>query len=118
MSAQHLDFGRLKEIAGGDDTFLTMLLMKIVKALPQAFANMEAQVAAQNWLELKAAAHKAKSTFAYLDLTEMRARLQQIEHDAMEGKDLDQLPSKVEDAVRDGRVLLAELEAALAAMKK
>jgi HPt (histidine-containing phosphotransfer) domain-containing protein len=117
MSTQ-LDFARLKEISNGDDFFLTMLLTKICKSLPEAFANMETQVAAQDWPALKSAAHKAKSTFAYLDLTEMRARLQQIEHDAMEGHELDQLPAKVAEAVRDGRVVLVQLQEALSNLKK
>jgi HPt (histidine-containing phosphotransfer) domain-containing protein len=117
MSAT-LDFARLKEIAGGDDMFLSMLLSKICKNLPEAFTNMEAQVVAKDWPALKAASHKAKSTFAYLDLMEMRGKLQQIEHDAMQGHDLDQLPAKVEEAVREGRIILVQLQEALANLKK
>lgn len=94
--------------------FVMALLSKMCKALPEAFSNMDSFCRQQDWPALKSAAHKAKSTFAYLSLDDMRDRLKQIEHDAMEGRDLDLLPQKVEDAIRVGNAILAQLKAALA----
>ena len=109
-----IDLSNLYAIAGGDDTFVMALLSKMCKALPEAFTNMTNFCNAQDWPALKSAAHKAKSTFAYLSLDDMKNRLKEIEHDAMEGKDLDQLPGKVGAAVTNGNEILAELKAALA----
>lgn len=109
-----VDLSNLYAIAGGDDTFVMALLSKMCKALPEAFTNMTNFAAAQDWPALKSAAHKAKSTFAYLSLDDMKNRLKDIEHDAMEGKNLDLLPGKVSEAVVIGNEILAELKAALA----
>jgi HPt (histidine-containing phosphotransfer) domain-containing protein len=109
-----VDLSNLYAIAGGDDTFVMALLSKMCKALPEAFNNMTQHCAAQDWQALKSAAHKAKSTFAYLSLDEMKERLKEIEHDAMEGHHLELLPRKVEEAVEHGNEILVELKAALA----
>lgn len=109
-----IDLSNLYAIAGGDDTFVMALLSKMCKALPEAFANMTSFCEAQDWPALKSAAHKAKSTFAYLSLEDMRDRLRDIEHDAMEGHALDLLPAKVEEAVRVGNDILAQLKLELA----
>jgi hypothetical protein len=118
MNTQHeeivVDFSNLRAIAGDDDSFVMALLMKMCKALPLAFTSMEQYVQAQEWPALKSAAHKAKSTFAYLSLDDMRDRLKAIEHQSMEGVDLDQLPRQVDEAVALGRRILAVLEAELA----
>jgi hypothetical protein len=108
-----VDLSNLYAIAGGDDTFVMALLSKMCKALPEAFTNMTNFCAAQDWPALKSAAHKAKSTFAYLSLDDMKDRLKDIEHDAMEGRDLELLPRKVEESVQIGNAILVQLKAEL-----
>ena len=105
-----IDLSPLREIAGGDDMFVAALLGKMVKQLPISFADMEQTCQDQEWPGLKAAAHKAKSTFAYLGLEEMRGMLKDIEHNAMDGVDLDKLPAMVEAAVALGNRILAKLK--------
>lgn len=109
-----VDLSNLYAIAGGDDMFVMALLSKMCKALPEAFNNMDNFCAAKDWSALKSAAHKAKSTFAYLSLDDMKNRLKDIEHAAMEQRDLDLLPGMVADAIVIGRGILAQLQAALA----
>ena len=109
-----IDLSNLYAIAGGDDMFVMALLSKMCKALPEAFTNMNNFCASQDWSALKSAAHKAKSTFAYLSLDDMKNRLKDIEHAAMELRDLDKLPAMVADAIAIGNVILAKLQAALA----
>ncbi len=109
-----VDLSNLYAIAGGDDTFVMALLSKMCKALPEAFVNMDNFCVAQDWPALKSAAHKAKSTFAYLSLDDMKNQLRDIEHDAMEGRDLDLLPAKVAAAIKGGNLILDQLKAALA----
>ncbi|MEM7037912.1 MAG: hypothetical protein AAF570_13095, partial [Bacteroidota bacterium] len=62
------------------------------------------------------AAHKAKSTFAYLGLDDMKTRLKDIEHNAMDGTNLDDLPRQVEEALVIGNGILAALKKELAAL--
>lgn len=109
-----IDLSNLFAIANGDNMFVAALLGKMVKSLPESFDNMEQAVAAQDWPGLKAAAHKAKSTFAYLALEDMRNRLKDIEHNAMDEVNLDQLPGQVEEAVSRGQVIVDKLRAELA----
>ena len=110
----NVDLSNLYAIAGGDEMFVMALLSKMCKALPEAFSNMDNFCAAQDWAALKSAAHKAKSTFAYLSLDDMKNRLRDIEHAAMELKDLDQLPTMVAEAIAIGQGILVHLKAALA----
>ncbi len=110
----NIDLSNLYAIAGGDEMFVMALLSKMCKALPEAFTNMDNFCTAQDWPALKSAAHKAKSTFAYLSLDDMKNRLRDIEHAAMELKDLDQLPTMVAEAIAVGQAILAHLKAALA----
>lgn len=109
-----VDFSNLRAIAGDDDSFVVALLMKMCKALPLAFTNMAQYVQAQDWPALKSAAHKAKSTFAYLSLDDMRDRLKAIEHQSMEGLQLESLPRQVEEAITLGQRILRVLEVELA----
>ncbi|MEM6271386.1 MAG: Hpt domain-containing protein [Bacteroidota bacterium] len=113
----HIDLSNLYAIASGDDSFVSALLMKMCAALPEAYTRMENAVAGEDWPELKSAAHKAKSTFAYLGQEEMRDKLKDIEHNAMEGVGLDQLPAMTESAVVLGRKILRGLEAKLAELR-
>lgn len=105
-----IDLSPLREIAGGDDMFVAALLGKMVKQLPISFSDMDQSCQGEEWSVLKAAAHKAKSTFAYLGLEDMRSRLKDIEHNAMDGVDLDKLPSMVEEALELGNRILAKLK--------
>jgi HPt (histidine-containing phosphotransfer) domain-containing protein len=69
---------------------------------------------AKDWAALKSAAHKAKSTFAYLSLDDMRDRLKNIEHSAMEGEGLEKMPQMVAEAIEIGEAILAKLKVELA----
>ncbi|HHG85191.1 MAG TPA: Hpt domain-containing protein [Bacteroidetes bacterium] len=109
-----IDISNLRAIANGDDSFVAALLMKMCKALPIAFSNMENFVAEQDWAGLKSAAHKAKSTFAYLELNEMQDRLKHIEHCCMEDRELDDMPRQVGEAVEIGKKIVIGLEFELA----
>jgi len=105
-----IDLGPLQEIAGGDNMFVAALLGKMVKQLPLSFADMEKTCAEEDWNGLKSAAHKAKSTFAYLGLEDMKGQLRDIEHNAMDGVNLDQLPGQVETSLELGNRILAKLK--------
>ena len=109
-----VDISNLRAIAGGDESFVAALLMKMCRALPLAFTNMENFVAEKDWSGLKSAAHKAKSTYAYLGLDDMKNRLKDIEHHAMEETSLDDLPRQVGEAVVVGKKILTGLEFELA----
>lgn len=105
----HIHLESLNAITGGDPAFTLALLKKMQTALPLAFENLRKAVESKNWPELKAAAHKVKSTFAYLDLQEMRNRMQDIEHTAMEGNDIPELPQLVHESLKTGEEILNEL---------
>lgn len=111
----HLE--KLNEITGGDPAFTLALLTKMQVNIPIALENMEKALFAEQWPDLKAAAHKVKSTFAYLDIQEMRDKLQDIEHCAMEGRRLDELPDMVQHAIAQGREILLELEVVIQQLK-
>ena len=104
-----IDLSNLFEIAGGDNMFVAALLGKMVKQLPISFADMERTCAEKDWPGLKSSAHKAKGTFAYLGLEDMRGRLRDIEHNAYEEVNLDEVPKQVEEALALGNEVLGQL---------
>jgi Hpt domain len=108
-----IDLSNLYAIAGNDEMFVMALLSKMCKALPEAFTNMDKFCSDQDWPGLKSTAHKAKSTFAYLSLDDMKNRLRDIEHLSTEQRDLDRLPTMVAEANAIGKGILVQLQAAL-----
>lgn len=113
-----IDLGPLRELAGGDESFVSMLLLKIIMDLPGSFEEMEATVGAKDWEGLKKAAHKAKGKFRYLALEEATALFREVEHDAYDLVDdpndqgkADGMPQKVTDALDMGNRVLAQLQA-------
>lgn len=105
-----IDLSNLYAIAGGDDMFVMALLGKMVKQLPVSFEDMDRTCSEEDWQGLKSAAHKAKSTFAYLGLEDMKNRLKDIEHNAMDGTNLGGLPNQVEEALVVGNEILGKLK--------
>ena len=116
MNAQQeikIDLSNLYAIADGDQTFVAALLGKMCKALPLAFQNMETQAAAHDWAGLRATAHKAKSSFANLNLEEMRQRLGEIESQAVEHVAWDKMRRMVAEALTLGHRILTALQSEL-----
>ena len=109
-----IDLSPLEEIAGGDNMFVMALLGKMSKALPVAFTNMRTAMDEQDYETLRAASHKAKSTFAYLGLDEMKGMLKDIETDSRERTHLEALPDKVTESIALGERILAALKMEMA----
>lgn len=105
-----IDLSNLFEIAGGDNMFVAALLGKMVKQLPESFDRMEKACEVSDWQELKSAAHKAKGTFAYLAMEDMRGKLRDIENDAYEEVNVESLPKRVEEALELGNAILGQLK--------
>lgn len=105
-----IDLSPLREIAGGDNMFVAALLGKMVKQLPLSFTDMDNTCKEEDWNGLKSAAHKAKSTFAYLGLDDMKNQLRDIEHNAMDEINLDQLPGQVDTSLELGNRILVKLK--------
>jgi hypothetical protein len=116
--SQYIHLENLNSITGGDPAFTLALLTKMQANIPVSFDVMEKAVVDKNWLELKAASHKSKSTFAYLDIQKLRTMLQDIEHCAMEGEKMEELPGMVAEALTLGRIVLGELNTVIEELKK
>ena len=109
-----VDFSNLHAIAGGDMTFVAGLLMRMQKSLPEAFEGMEKSHSEQDWPQLKAVAHKAKSTFAYLGLDNLRDLLKDIEYAAADESNLESVPNWIEEATIKGKDVLEAINAEIA----
>lgn len=109
-----VNLDKLIEISGGDTTFVAALLGQMIGTLPDAFKNMRTHLDAQDYPQLKAAAHKTKSTFAYLGMEDMRELFKQIEYSARDEADLDTLPDKIHMAITVGEEIVEELKQKMA----
>ncbi|HRK29142.1 MAG TPA: response regulator [Chitinophagales bacterium] len=80
----NLDY--LKSLSGDDEDTLLLMLETIVADLPNEIATLKKHGAAHNWQELKAIAHKLKSTCAYMGMDTMRELAKSIENQIWENK--------------------------------
>ena len=110
-----INLENLSNIAGGDMGFVKAILMKMRTSLPQSVEVMNASLQTGDWAALKAAAHKAKSSFAYLDIQSVRQQLQEIESSAMEGEKHPNLKNMVFDVTKTAQEIFREMDEKLAA---
>ena len=109
-STQHLsNLDYLDELSGGDKDLKIMMLETVLQGLPDEIAAVEQALNNQNWSELRAAAHKMKSTCAYIGLNETVEIARSIENSAYEQKNFNLIPNWVKTLAQHCRTAHQEL---------
>lgn len=86
----------LNELFEGDTAYAATVFEGIARELPVYWEEMKTAHAAGSVKELKAAAHKCKTLFAYAGYTQLQTLLQQIEDGCAGAKDTGALKTEME----------------------
>lgn len=104
----NLDY--LDSLSGGEVDIKIIMLETLVSDLPGEIRKLENDFETQNWEQVKASAHKMKSTCAYMGLSDMAEVAKNIEYNAWERKNLDQLSALIHKIGTTCRKAHKELE--------
>lgn len=107
----------LDELAGGDPELKAMMLETVVDGLPTEVSTLEHAYHQRQWSEVRAAAHKLKSTCAYVGLASSVELARSIENSAYEQKNLDAMGKWVKELVHNCQLAQHELVAELSRLK-
>ncbi|HNI45711.1 MAG TPA: ATP-binding protein, partial [Chitinophagales bacterium] len=105
------DLTYLEELSGGDAQIKISMLETILSGLPEELERVSSMYEAQNWQELRAAAHKMKSTCAYMGLDATVDVARNIEYSSNERKNLHLIGDWVRDLQKTCIAAAQELEA-------
>lgn len=117
-NSEPLDLSYLKDMSGDSPEFIIEMIDMFKTQTPLYIADLAKAVADKNWTGVADHAHKIKPTFAYIGREDAKEHMQMMEHNAREGKDLDQLPQEFETLQAFVEVLYVKLEEARAGEAK
>lgn len=103
-----VSFQQIEKITLGDAGMMRDLMALFVKENTLNVQRLQTLLEAQNWPELKQAAHKIKSSFALAGMEEHRALAEKVEKTA--GEDISLTGKNTLEVVEAMRAAMAEME--------
>lgn len=79
MSNGHVDFSFLQSLSGGDKNVIKEVLALFELEVPKYFAELDKAYEIKDWESLANVAHKAKSSFALMGISEVVSELKNTE---------------------------------------
>lgn len=113
-----LDLSYLKDMCGDSPEFIIEMIDLFKVQTPVYIEELQQALAEKDWVKVSASAHKVKPTFVYVGREDAKEFMQEIEHNAREQKDLDQIPGQISQVVAFTEVLYKQLDAARADLEK
>jgi len=110
MKTQHIDKEFLNNATGGSAEMIMTLAEIFREQIPEFTEKMETCLSQKNYLELSRVAHTAKSSCAYLGITELRDKLERLEINTKTGANSEEFVSIVADFKRIANESMTELE--------
>ena len=86
----------LKEMCGGDKSFLTMMIQLFVDTVPEIITQMKTASKAGNWVEVGGLAHKVKPTIDSMGIESLKEVIRDIEMQGKSSSNTENIPDKVE----------------------
>ena len=77
-----IDLTFLKEMAGGNQIFMNEILEMFISSTPGSLAKMQEAIAENDWINVKAIAHKLKSSMFLVGIKELEMNMIAIEQNA------------------------------------
>ncbi len=109
ISYHFIDLSNLNELSGGDPEFTLRILTRIVQRLPDAFEELDRDLAQKDYEAIRKLAHSLKSSSGYAGCEELKEAYQKIESLAGSKSELQRLPALVAESQRIGKEVLREL---------
>jgi len=115
---QPLDLSYLRDMSGDSADFMIEMLDAFQKQTPIYMADLEKAVEARDWKATSECAHKMKPTFYYVGREDVRDHMQEIERNARELKDIENIPAAFAEAKAFVEILYRQLDEAKVALEK
>ena len=115
---QPLDLSYLRDMSGDSADFMIEMLDAFQKQTPIYMADLEKAVDARDWKATSECAHKMKPTFYYVGREDVRDHMQEIERNARELKDIENIPAAFEEAKAFVEILYRQLDEAKVELEK
>lgn len=110
---EYIDLSNLRELSGGDPMFISGILSKIVDRMPENLQELEHLYAAEDFDQLKKAAHSLKSSTGYAGCESLKDLLQRIEFLAGSRNETKRIPKLLSETKAVGQEVLKELQVVL-----
>jgi signal transduction histidine kinase/CheY-like chemotaxis protein/ligand-binding sensor domain-containing protein len=104
----------LDGVSGGEPAFVLGILTKLIAKLPEAVEELRAAAALSDWENVRATAHRNKSSAAYSGSDALKEKFKDLEYLARDQTDLGQIPSKLDELDAFVQAVVAELKEHLA----
>lgn len=88
-----LDLSYLRDMSGDSAEFMLEMLDAFQKQTPIYMDDLEKAILAENWKATSECAHKMKPTFYYIGREDVRDHMQEIERNARELKEIENIPN-------------------------
>ena len=108
-----IDLGMLYEASNGESAFVLAIASKLIKKLPEAMAELRGHLDDQNWDQVRAVAHRTKSSAAYTGAADLKEMFRQVEHLAREQEELDEIPGRLDELDEYVGKVVEELKVAI-----
>jgi CheY-like chemotaxis protein len=89
------DLTMIQSVSGGDQEFIKKMILLFIETVPGNVRELVHGVEQQNWDQVGKMAHKLKSTVDSMGINSIREDIRQVENDAKQKKQLDQIPDLV-----------------------
>ncbi len=100
----------LDAVSGGEPAFVLGILSKLIVKLPEAVQELRQAFAIEDWENLRATAHRTKSSAAYSGSEDLKEKFREIEHMAREREQLEQMQDKLNELSAFVDAIVAELK--------
>jgi HPt (histidine-containing phosphotransfer) domain-containing protein len=109
-----LNLDMLQAASGGDPNFVTAILAKMSKKMPEAMDELRAALHNEEWEVVRAVAHRTKSSAAFTGAEILRTKFKEMEHAAMEPDRRGEVPLLMDEVGALVAQVVAEIDAELA----
>lgn len=92
-----IDLSMLFEASNGESAFVLGVAGKLIQKLPEAMDELRGHLEEENWDQVRAVAHRTKSSAAYTGAADLKEMFRQVEHMAREQEDLEKIPARLDE---------------------
>ncbi len=96
-SFEYIDLSLLYEASNGQDAFVVVVAGKLIDKLPEAMQELRDHLAAGDYDQVRAVAHRTKSSAAYSGAADLKEMFRQVEYIAYERENLDEIPARLDE---------------------
>jgi len=93
-----------------DNEFIKDFIVLFMENMPDSIAKLKEAIGSKDWHTISQIAHKIKPSFSYLGMKDMHALSLEIETNAKQGVNLDEIPESVNKVIETSLRAIKELE--------